>query len=151
MLFLLTGLLLVAAQAAWFGFIKPVRVLAWLQQASFVFAFFILIPLVLFVLHGQATAVERLEAIGLKPHPAIRHTVGIANGRGENPTWIFSLDDGASKVLDFYRTVLLDTPWQNSEDNYLYLRYHKPGQTLTIANRQQLAGASLIISVTTEP
>ena len=150
-LILLTGLLLIAAQAVWFGFVNPVNSLAWLQQASFVVTAFMLIPLVLLVLYSQATAIDRLKAIGVKPHPAIRHAVGMANGRGENPIWVLSLNDEAVQILDFYRIALADTQWRLSEDNDLYLRYHRLGQILTIANRQQSGGDRLIISVTTKP
>ena len=150
-LVLLAILLLVSAQAFWFGFINPVSVLAWLQQASFVVVAFLLVPLVLFVLYNQATAIDRLEAIGVKPHPAVKHAVGIATGRGENPVWVLSLDKDAVQVLDFYRKALADSPWQVSEDNGLYLRYHRPGHILTIANRQRTGGNGLFISVTTKP
>jgi hypothetical protein len=150
-LILLTGLLLIAAQAAWFGFINPVNTLAWLQQASFVVTAFMLIPLVLFVLYSQATSIDRLNAMGIKPHPAIRHAVGIANGRGENPVWVLSLNDEAVQILDFYRKAMANTQWRLSEDNDLYLRYRRAGQTLTIANKQQSGDDTLIISVTTKP
>lgn len=146
---LLIALLAIAAQAAWFGFVSPPRVLAWLAQAGFVTTTFLLIPVTLYVLHNQATSVDRLEAFGILPYPAIKHASGIANGEGENPVWVFDVSDEPHQILEFYRAAMSETPWVISEDNYLYLRYRNAGQILTIAGRQQVGASSLIITVTT--
>jgi len=65
--------------------------------------------------------------------------------------WVLSLNDETVQVLDFHRIALADTQWRFSEYNDLYVRYHRPGQTLTIANKQQSGGDRLIISMTTKP
>jgi hypothetical protein len=111
----------------------------------------VLVLLAILLLVSAQAFWYRLEAIGVKPHPAVKHAVGIATGRGENPVWVLSLDKDAVQVLDFYRKALADSPWQVSEDNGLYLRYHRPGHILTIANRQRTGGNGLFISVTTKP
>lgn len=144
---LLIALLVLAAEAAWFGFIRPARVLAWLAQAGFVVTAFLLIPIVLFVLHNQATSIDRLKAFGISPHPAIKHATGFANGHGENPVWVFDANDEPRQILESYRTAMADTRWEISEDNYLYLRFHSAAKILTIACTQQVGGSSLIISV----
>jgi hypothetical protein len=147
---LLVILLLIAGQSLWFGLVKPVAPLAWLQQTSFVITTFILIPLVVFVLYSQATATDRLEKIGIEAHPAIKHADGIGNGWGEHPIWVFSLEADAADVLDYYFRALADTQWQILENNGLYLRYRKQDQILMIAHKRRPGHNTLVISVTNE-
>lgn len=123
--------------------------LAWLAQASFIITAFLLIPLVVFVLYNQATSIERLEAFGISPHPAIKHATGIVNGQGENPIWTFDVNDETQQILDYYRASLTNSRWEKFEDNYLYLRYRNAGQILMIASTRKAGVSSLIILVST--
>jgi len=75
-----------AAEGYYFGFVRPPKVLAWLQQATFILMLLMMIPLVSFALWKQAGAVERLANTGVKPHPGILHSVGLATGPS---TWVF--------------------------------------------------------------
>ena len=151
LIYLLIGFVLIDIQAYYFGYINPPPVLAWLQKASFTVFTFLLIPLLVYVLYSQAGSVGRLEKHGIERHPAIQHAVCIANGIGENPTWVFQLDSDEENVLAFYKQLLSSSGWTLTEDMGLYLRYTQDGQALTIAQRNTATNNTLTIMIMRKP
>ncbi len=151
LIYLLIAFVLIDIQAYYFGYVNPPSVLAWLQKASFIVFTFMLIPLLVYVLYSQAGSVGRLEKHGIESHAAIQHAVGIANGQGENPTWVFQLNSDEKNVLAFYRQSLSSSSWKQTEDTGLYLRYALEGKTLTIAQRQSAIDNTLTIMIRTKP
>lgn len=101
----LVGLIIIcavlAAQGYYFGFVRPPKVLAWLQQATFILMLFMIIPLVLFVIWKQDGAAERLASTGVKPHPSILHAVGLATGPSK---WVFKVKSNPEGVKSFYHS-----------------------------------------------
>lgn len=151
LIFLLIGFVLIDIQAYYFGFISPPPILAWLQQACFTVFTFLLIPLLIYVLYSQAGSVGRLEQHGIESHPAIQHAIGIANGLGENPTWVFQLNSDEDNLLAFYKQSLSSAKWKLTEETELYLRYTLAEQTLTIAQRQSATDNTLTIMIRKKP
>ena len=89
LILLLIALIALNIQSYYFGWVRPPKVAAWLQQTSFIVLTFLLIPLLVYSLYSQSQAESRLEDYGIVPHPAIKNAVGIANGKGDNPIWLF--------------------------------------------------------------
>ena len=131
LILLLIALVALNIQAYYFGWLRPPTVLAWLQQSSFIVLTFLLIPLLIYALYSQSQALNRLERHGIVPHPAIKNAVGIANGRGENPIWLFELNNNAN-ALDFYRNLMQSGQWKLSDDLGIQLRFTGDKNTLTI-------------------
>jgi hypothetical protein len=132
LILLLVFLIAVEIQAFYFGFVSPPRTGAWLQQASFVILSFLLIPLLVYVLYSQAAAASRLGKYGIEAHPAIDSSIGIGNGYGDNPTWIFELKSDGEDILEFYR--------QDSSST-------RESKTMTIASRDSPDSKTLIIMI----
>jgi hypothetical protein len=93
--------ILLAAQGYYFGFVRPPRALAWLQQATFALMLFMIIPLVLFALWKQSGAVGRLESTGVRPDPGILHAIGLATGPS---TWVFKSTSTPEDLRSFYHS-----------------------------------------------
>ena len=103
----LVGLLLsslaLAALGFFLGFVRRVRPLGWLSQATFVFMVAVMVPLLTYALVLQAGAAGRLARTGVVPHPDARHAIGLAVGRGDaNPQWLFALHAASATSLGFY-------------------------------------------------
>jgi hypothetical protein len=99
----LVALLLACVALAALGFVRRVRPLGWLPQATFVFMAALMVPLLVILLGWQAGAAERLARTGVVPHPDARHAIGLAVGRGgASPQWLFALDSAAGTGLGFY-------------------------------------------------
>ena len=90
-----------AAQGYYFGFVRPPKALAWLQQATFIMMLFMIIPLVSLTLWRQSGAVERLASTGVKPHPGILYPVGLATGPS---IWVFKTKSNPEDVKSFYHS-----------------------------------------------
>ena len=71
----------------------------------------LIIPICLFVLWNQAHAASRLATLGLRPHPAFRHAVGVAYGTGANAQWVFKVDASPSEVSAFYKEPVNHSGW----------------------------------------
>ena len=128
---LLLALVALDIQAYYFGWHRPPKALAWLQQASFIVLSFLLVPLLVYTLYSQSQALNRLERHGIAPHPAIKNAVGIANGSGENPIWLFKLSNNEN-ALDYYRNLPDTAQWRLVEDLGVQLRFTSDTSTLTI-------------------
>ena len=143
LIYLLIALVVLNIQSYYFGWVRPPRVGAWLQQASFIMLTFLLIPLLVYSLYSQSQAASRLANYGIAPHPAINNAVGIANGSGENPIWLFELKNNEN-ALDYYRNMPNAAQWVLTEDLGIQLRFKRDASTLTIVqsgapNRRNLA------------
>lgn len=117
----------------YFGWIKPPRVLAHYSKASFIVLTFILMPFTAYVLWGQATAVERLEAEGVVPHPSIINSVGISSGTITKGTWMFSADATPAEVMEFYKNENNRPGWVTDTQSPVMIMFRKDGRELVIA------------------
>jgi hypothetical protein len=140
-------LALINIQSFYFGFYRQPRTGAWLQQSSFVVLTFFLIPFLIYVLYLQSTSIDALENHGIKKHPAIKNAVGIGNGRGENPSWVFALHSNEDNVLEFYKSPNISTGWELIEENYLFSRYVSEDKQLTIAHKTSYDKETLIFTI----
>jgi hypothetical protein len=59
---------------------------AWKAQASFLVSLLLILPFLGGVLVAQSRAPDRLRALGVEPHPEVRHVVGWAMGIGARPS-----------------------------------------------------------------
>ena len=143
---LLLFCLLMAGVSFYLGFIRPPRVVAWLSQAAFLVFTFMLAPILVYVLWQQGGAVERLEALGFAAHPSIVEAVGIANGVGERPVWLFRASDEAAAVLDFYRRGDKRRDWTLKTDGGSMLIFTRSGEKVTVAASQRGGHTSLMFS-----
>ena len=122
--------IVLAAQGYYFGFVRPPKVLAWLQQATFVLMLFMMIPLVSFVLWKQAGAIERLESTGIKPHPGILYPIGLATGPS---TWVFKAKSNPEDVHAFYHSEDSFDGWKIISSSESMLVVSNGDQKITIS------------------
>lgn len=151
LIILLICFIIIDIQACYFGFIKPPRTAAWLQQSSFIVLTFLLIPLLIYILFSQAGSVNRLKEHGITPHPAIQNAIGAGNGFGEYPTWVFKINRTEENALAFYKQTLSSSDWELTEETELYLRYAHEDKILTIAHRKSPSKNTLTIMMRTRP
>ena len=85
-----------------FGAFGPPGSTDWRVLTGFLITGFVLLPSTIAVLAAQAGAERRLAAVGIAPHPDLRHSVGIAVGLGDRPFWVFVADPGDEDPLGFY-------------------------------------------------
>jgi len=128
------------------GFVRPPRVLAWQSKAAFLVFLFMLAPLLVYVLLTQSQAVERLEELGFSAHPGTIEAVGVANGVGENPVWLFKVEDDGERVLDFYRKPGSHPGWELKTDSGNMLIFRQGGRRVTIAAGKRGGVTSLMFS-----
>jgi energy-coupling factor transporter transmembrane protein EcfT len=102
LIFLFIFSLVMAGISFFIGFMRPYRPGTYLSKAGFIIWLFLLAPFLTWVLYQQSGSVDRLEHTGFTAHPATVEAVGLANGAGENPTWLFKVDATPDEVLDFY-------------------------------------------------
>ena len=102
LIFLLIFSLALAVVSYYFGIHRPLPVGAWRSQSAFVVLTFMLIPILVYVLVDQSGAIGRLEGTGIRAHPGIKESVGIANGKGDNPTWVFEVQAGEGYDTHMY-------------------------------------------------
>lgn len=132
LLILLVLAIILAVLGFYFGFIRPPKVMAWLQQSAFVIMAFLIIPFIIFTLNSQTQAPDRLASTGFKPHPAIVESVGIASGISNNPTWVFEIDANKDQVRNFYLSEENTGDWELSTDADIMLIFKKDDLTMTI-------------------
>jgi len=144
----LVGLLLasgaLAALGFYLGFVRRVRPLGWLAQATFGFMLAFMVPLLGYVLWLQAGAAGRLARTGLVPHPDARHAIGLAVGQGVgSPQWLFALAAGAEGDLAFYELPEHRQGWEivgRSEGMWVLER----GERRMVVTQGSSGGARLI-------
>ena len=93
------------------GFLRPQRPGTWLSKAGFIIWLFLLAPFLTYVLYQQQGSVDRLEATGFTAYPGIEEAVGMANGAGEEPTWLFKVEGDPDSILEYYRSPETRTGW----------------------------------------
>jgi hypothetical protein len=148
MILLLIVCILLAAQGYYLGFIRPPRALAYLAKATFIFMSFVMVPLLSYTLYLQFGAVERLSRTGLVPHPKIAHAVGLATGKGANPTWVFKLNQvnqtAQKSALDFYLLPENIDGWEfySKSESMIFLSSSQGKMTIMTGNS---GGAEIII------
>ena len=125
LLLLLIFSLVLSLQGYYFGVYRPLAVMSWLAQSTFVIAAFVLIPILIYVLVTRAGAIERLENTGIRPYPGIKESVGIANGRGDNPTWVFEVQASGDEIREFYRSAENTGDWSFQGDDGSNMRFRK--------------------------
>ena len=89
-------------------------------------------------------AIKRLENTGIQPYPGIKESVGIANGRGDNPTWMFEVQASSAEINEFYRTTENTGDWSFQGDVGIHLRFRRNDQVLKIAFRDGHSSGILI-------
>lgn len=132
LILLLLICVLLAIQGYYFGFVRPPRTLAWLQQSTFVIMAFMLIPFLVIVLFQQAGDIENLAQTGFVPHPAITESVGLT---GES-TWVFEIDASENEVREFYRNAANTGNWQLTTDAGVMMIFSRDRQQMTIGYRE---------------
>ena len=100
--------------------------------AGLVLIVFILTPAVLFMLWNQSASYDRLNEIGFRPHPALRSSVGMATGIGENPVWVFAMDGDPRQIVQFYKQNDNHSGWQLVYEGQNLLVYEREAQSLSI-------------------
>ena len=144
LLLLLIFSLVLSLQGYYFGFYRPLAVLSWLAQSTFVIATFLLIPILIYVLVTQVGAIERLENTGIRPFPGIKESVGIANGKGDNPTWVFEVQASSDEIREFYRSAENTGDWSFQGDDGINMRFSNNDRLLKIAYRDSGSSETLI-------
>jgi hypothetical protein len=134
-------------QGYYFGIYKPLRVLPWLAQSTFVIATFLLMPTIVYVLVTQSGAIKRLENAGIQPFPGIKESVGIANGRGDNPTWIFEVQASSNEIREFYSSTENAGDWSFQSDDGIYLRFRRDDQVMKIAFQDDWSSDTIIYTI----
>lgn len=147
LLLLLIFSLFLSLQGYYLGFYRPPAVLAWLAQSTFVIATFMLMPLLVYVLVLQSGAIERLESAGIRPFPGIRESVGIATGRGDNPTWVFEVRASSEELREFYGSGENTGEWSFQADDGIFLRFTQNEQVMKIAFRDNVSSDTLIYMI----
>jgi hypothetical protein len=101
-------------------------------RAGFTALVVVLIPLVSVVLVEQASAVRRLEAHGVAVLPEARHVMGIAVGRGAEPTWVFRASVSDAAILDFYDDPTMRPGWELAERGALLRVLRRDAAEMTV-------------------
>lgn len=116
----------------------------WKAQASFLAVVVLLIPFLGGTLVAQARAQERLRALGVEPHPELRHVVGWAMGIGSQPVWLFRAEGDPASLLEYYLNPETRTGWEvQSHAPGLGVFLEREGQQLRITARREARGASM--------
>ena len=130
--------------AFYFGFLRPTKTGAWQHQAAFIVDILMLVPIISFVLFQQSGAIERLELEGFSAHSSIVESVGITNGTGAEPEWVFEAADSAEKILDYYRAPQSRPEWELTTDSKVMLILKRGEQRMTIGASDRSGYTSLM-------
>jgi hypothetical protein len=144
LIFLLIVFIALSLLGYYYGFFRPTVVAAWLSQASFMISTFMMIPILVYVLVSQSGAIERLENTGIRPYPGITESVGLGNGQGDNPTWIFEVRASSGEIREFYSSAQNTGDWAFQGDDGIFLRFRKNDQVLKIAYREDGSSDAII-------
>ena len=142
--------LFMAGLSYYIGFVRPPRVLAWLSKAGFLIWLFLLTPILVYVLYQQSGSIDRLESTGFVAHPGIVESVGIANGVGENPTWLFRINSDGTDILEYYRSPDSRPGWEMSGGNEMVLMFKRERQRMAVAVRKGWSDSSLMFRLSKE-
>jgi hypothetical protein len=142
--------IILAAEGCYAGFIRPIRVFAWMAQAGFIFMTFGMIPCLIIALWLQSGAKERLARTGFVPHPSIKESVGIATGIGKNPTWTFKTEESDKSIADFYRLEKNRKGWKLANNRSLMMIFEKDKKKMVIGVHKGWTSNTLIYMLTEE-
>ena len=148
LIYLLIFCLLMAGITFYIGFIRPPRALAWLAKAGFLMWLFFLVPTLGYVLYQQSGAIERLESTGIAVHPAISDSIGVANGTGKEPTWLFSIEGDLKEIMAFYRTEDSHPGWTMAGGNETVIILEKGKTKMAIAVRKGWSERTIMFRMT---
>ena len=121
-----------AAFSFYLGYVLPSGVYYGRIRAGFTALVVVLIPLVTVVLVEQASAVRRLEAHDVTVLPEARHVMGIAVGRGAEPTWVFRASMNDAAILDFYDDPTTRAGWELAEHGALLRVLRRGTSVMTV-------------------
>lgn len=62
----------------------------------------VILLVLVFYLHQQSTALDRLHNINIYTPDGVGQVVGMAHSRGSKPLWMFQYSGDASELADFY-------------------------------------------------
>jgi hypothetical protein len=124
-------LLLLAAGTYYLGFVlRPTW--AWHSQAGFLITIGVLIPTVVLVLALQQSARGRLARLGVRVHPGLGPSLGVATGIGRNSTWLFRTTAPAETILAYYRADSTHPGWSLIEASPAAVVLSREGERLSI-------------------
>ena len=130
--------------AFYFGFLRPAKTGAWQHQAALIIDLFLLVPIIGFVLFQQSGAIKRLELEGFSAHPSILESVGLTNGAGTEPEWVFEAAESSEEILDYYRASQSRPEWTLTTDSEVILILRRGEQRMTIAASDRSGYTSLM-------
>lgn len=110
----------------------------------------LIIPICLFVLWNQAHAASRLAALGLTPHPAFRHAVGVAYGTGVNAQWVFKVDASPSEVSAFYKEPVNHSGWNLRAAHSDRLILQDESRRINVIFRGENSGSTVAFQLKTQ-
>lgn len=129
---LLIGCLLYAAVLFYVFVVRRERDLGGLGKSGLLVLAGLLVPVIGFVLWHQSQSTARLAGLGFKPYPGFKHSVGVATGMGEAPTWVYAVDDETA-VLEFYKKREHHTAWKLTSENSSMLVFVNGDDELTLS------------------
>lgn len=71
----------------------------------------IIFLVLVFYLHQQSIALDKLHGIGIRTPDELGHVVGLANGSGPKPFWMFDYEGDVSELVEFYQTASNRPGW----------------------------------------
>ena len=110
----------------------------------------LIIPIFLFVLWNQSQAESRLAALGLTPHPAFRHAVGVAYGTGVNAQWVFKVDASPSEVSAFYKEPVNHSGWNLRAAHSDRLILQDESRRINVIFRGENSGSTVAFQLKTQ-
>ena len=92
-----------------------------------------------YYLYQQSTALSRLHSIGIRTPSSIEHVVGVANGTGAKPLWMFAYSGTENDLVAFYKNEKNRPGWYliEANRNRLILR-QKPVDLKILINRDTI-------------
>ncbi len=99
---LLIGCIVWAALLCYFFIYQGAKDLGEGSKSALVIVTLLLVPVIGFVLWGQKQSLQRLEELGFEAYQGLGHSVGVATGAGDSPTWLYSLSSSEDAFLGFY-------------------------------------------------
>jgi len=134
---LLIGMILFDAVSFYLSFIRPPLIFAYYARGAFFGHTFMLIPLTIFTLWAQSSALERLAAEGIAPPPSITRSVGISTGIIIKGTWLFEASAPPNDVMSFNMREENRPGWRLTSQNPVMCIFVKDGRRLIIASNRE--------------
>ena len=136
--------LVMAAISFYIGFMRPYRPGTYLSKAAFLLWLFLLAPFLTWVLYQQSGSIDRLEQTGFTAHPAIEESVGVANGVGSTPTWLFKVKGEPNAILQYYRSPDTRQGWKLVAETPALLTFVSGGKRMDVLAAKGWSDTSLM-------